>query len=160
MERLITQTVEIRPVRAEDLPAVHELEEACFKDPFPPYFINQLAEANPDTFLVALDSGRIVGYAVVDDWTDHQHLVSIAVLADSRRRGIGQALFDRLFERLQDGPLKLELKRSNEGALAFYRKNGFAQTGIAHSYYADGEDAILMEKSIQQQKKIELAASS
>jgi [ribosomal protein S18]-alanine N-acetyltransferase len=155
MESLAHQ-VYVRPVKAEDLNFIQELEEACFKDPFPSYFIKQLAEANPETFLVAVDNGRVIGYGVVDNWSDHQHLVSIAVRADSRRRGIGQTLLDRLIERLRDGPLRLELRRSNTPALDLYLKNGFGQTGIAHNYYTDGEDAIQMEKLIE--KKTEILA--
>jgi [ribosomal protein S18]-alanine N-acetyltransferase len=156
MATLATQTIQIRTVKSEDLSTIHELEEDCFKDPFPSYFINQLAKANPSTFLVAEDAGRVIGYAVVDDWTDHQHLVSIAVRPDSRRKGIAQALLERLIERLREGPLKLELRKSNTAALALYLRNGFSQTGTAHSYYTDGEDAIQMQKQID--KKAEILA--
>src|SRR2546430_15389747 len=83
MENLTTRKVEIRPVRTEELRLVYELEEQSFKDPFPNYFIDQLADANPETFLVAVYRGAIVGYAVVDDWSDHQHLVSIFFLNES-----------------------------------------------------------------------------
>src|SRR3989442_15257486 len=79
METLTTRNVEIRPVRTENLRFVYELEEQAVKDPFPNYFIDQLADANPETFLVAVYSGAIVGYAVVDDWSDHQQLFSTAV---------------------------------------------------------------------------------
>jgi [ribosomal protein S18]-alanine N-acetyltransferase len=156
MATLSTRRIQIRPVKEEDLSAVHELEDACFKDPFPSYFINQLAGANPSTFLVAEDSGRVIGYAVVDNWTDHQHLVSIAVHPGSRRKGVGQMLLDQLVKRVREGPLRLELRRSNNEALALYLKNGFIQTGTSHSYYTDGEDAIRMEKQID--KKAEILA--
>jgi len=154
METLTTRKLEIRPVRTEDLSLVYELEERSFKDPFPNYFIDQLADANPETFLVAVYTGAIVGYAVVDDWSDYQHLVSIAVRAGFRRRGIAQALLDDLFERSRSGPLRLELRRSNHEALQLYMKNGFRETGIAHSYYTDGEDAIQMEKLIEKKPEI------
>jgi ribosomal-protein-alanine N-acetyltransferase len=154
MENLTTRKVEIRPVRTEDLRFVYELEEQSFKDPFPNYFIDQLADANPETFLVAVYSGAIVGYAVVDDWSDHKHVVSIAVRAGFRRRGIAQALLDDLFERSRPGPLRLELRRSNHEALQLYMKNDFRETGIAHSYYTDGEDAIRMEKLIEKKPEI------
>ena len=154
MESLTTRKVEIRPIRTEDLRLVYELEEQSFKDPFPNYFIDQLADANPETFLVAVYSGAIVGYVVVDDWSDHQHLVSIAVRAEYRRREIAQALLDDVFERSRPGPLRLELRRSNHEALQLYRKNGFRETGIAHSYYTNGEDAIQMEKLIEKKSEI------
>ena len=146
--------MQIRLVRKEDLPGVHELEASSFKDPFPPYFIDQLANANPETFLVAVENSRIVGYAVVDNWTDYQHLVSLAVSAASRRKGIGQALLDNMFVRVREGPLRLELRQSNQAALSLYRKNGFTETGITHSYYTDGEDAIAMERQIEKKPGI------
>src|SRR2546421_2889493 len=68
MENLTTRKVEIRPVRIEDLRLVYELEEQSFKDPFPNYFIDQLADANPETFLVAVYGGANVGYAGGGDW--------------------------------------------------------------------------------------------
>ncbi len=157
MESLAKQAY-VRPVKSEDLRAINDLEEACFKDPFPSYFISQLADQNPNTFLVAVDNGNVVGYAVVDNWSDHQHLVSIAVRADLRRKGIGQALLDGLTERSREGPLRLELRRSNKSALALYLKNGFRQTGTAHGYYTDGEDAIQMEKLIEKRAEILAAA--
>ena len=38
----------------------------------------------------------------------------------------------------------LEVRRSNEGALALYRRLGFALTNVRRGYYADGEDALEM----------------
>ena len=78
MEALATQKLRIRKFESQDLTAISEIEQLSFKDPFPSYFLSQLAEANPDTFLVAVMSDRIVGYAVIDRWPDQEHLVSIA----------------------------------------------------------------------------------
>ncbi len=158
MERLATQELQIRQFKADDIGAISEIEQLSFKDPFPSYFLSQLADANPGTFLVAVTGDKVIGYGVTDKWPDQEHLVSIAVIPDSRRKGVGQALLDRLIERLQTGSLKLEVRRSNKAALDLYRKNGFAQTGVAHSYYTDGEDAIQMEKVIQ--KKAEILATT
>jgi [ribosomal protein S18]-alanine N-acetyltransferase len=154
----LSPRVTVRPVKPEDLKDIYNIEESSFKDPYPAYFLLQLADANPTTFLVATDQALVVGYAVVDQWTDQQHLVSIAVLPDYRKKGVGQALFNGLVERLREGKLILELRRSNKEALNFYLKNGFNQTGIADSYYTDGEDAIQMEKQITKRLEIPTAA--
>ncbi len=158
MESLAIQQLQIRQFRAEDISAISDIEQLSFKDPFPTYFLSQLADANPDTFLVAVKGDKIVGYAVIDKWPDHDHLVSIAVLPESRRKGVGQALLANLIEKLQTGSLRLEVRRSNKAALDLYRKNGFVQTGLAHSYYTDGEDALQMEKLVQ--KKAEILATA
>ncbi len=140
---------EVRQVSPDDLQTINKLEELCFKDPYPAYFLSQLAHDDRDTFLVALLDDRIVGYAVVDRWDDHDHLVSIAVHPQTRRIGVGQALLTKLEEKLDQRVLKLELRKSNDAALKFYCKNGFKETGLAGGYYNDGEDAILMEKQLQ-----------
>jgi [ribosomal protein S18]-alanine N-acetyltransferase len=154
MERLATEKLQIRRFNADDISAISEIEQLSFKDPFPQYFLSQLADANPDTFLVAVIGDKIVGYAVIDKWPDQDHLVSIAVIPESRKKGVGQALLDHSIQRLQTQSLKLEVRRSNKVALDLYRKNGFLQTGIAYSYYTDGEDAIQMEKVIEKKPEI------
>ena len=154
MEKVLFFSPRIRPVKNADLDAISELENASFKDPFPSYFLSQLAEANPDTFLVAEVNGKIVGYAVVDNWTDQQHLVSIAVSAGLRKKGIGQSLLNGIIGRLREGPLGFEVRKSNTAAIQLYHKNGFTETGVAHSYYKDGEDAIQMEKLIERKTEI------
>jgi ribosomal-protein-alanine N-acetyltransferase len=97
---------------------------------------------------------KIVGYAVIDKWPDQEHLVSIAVVPESRKKGVGQALLDHMTKRVKRGNLRLEVRKSNKAAMELYRKNGFVQTGVAHSYYTDGEDAIQMEKVIQTKPEI------
>lgn len=158
MEKLADRELQIRQFKAEDLAAISEVEQLSFKDPYPSYFLSQLADANPGTFLVAAMGDKIVGYAVIDRWPDQEHLVSIAVIPESRKKGLGQALLDRLIEKMETGSLKLEVRRSNTAAIELYRKNGFVRTGVSHSYYTDGEDAIQMEKAIQ--KKAEILATA
>ncbi len=139
--------LEIRRVLPRDMDSVVELENACFDDPYPRYFLEQLADAHPDTFNVAGAEGKILGYAVVDRWEDHDHLLSIAVRSDQRRRGIGQRLLSALDATLRNTrPMRLEVRKSNIAAIQFYSKNGFTESGVAERYYLDGEDALLMER--------------
>jgi [ribosomal protein S18]-alanine N-acetyltransferase len=146
------QTVEepnIRPVARDDIERVAVLEHASFKDPYPSYFLSELARDNPETFIVATLNNDIVGYAVIDRWEDHDHLISIAVRPDSRRKGLGERLLTELEKRLSKArPLRLEVRQSNLSAIQLYLKNGFQKTGLTEGYYADGEDAIIMEKKL------------
>ncbi len=128
---------------------VSQLEELCFPDPYPAYFLEQLAEANPETFLVAEREDRLVGYTVADRWRDHSHLVSIAVHPQNRRIGVGETLLVELENILGSGLLRLELRRSNLAALQFYLANGFKPIGTRPGYYGDAEEAILMEKIVK-----------
>jgi [ribosomal protein S18]-alanine N-acetyltransferase len=145
--------VEIREVLNGDLDSIYALEKNSFKDPYPKYLLDQLAEEYPETFVVAKHGTRTVGYLAVAHFTNHYHLVSVAVEPGLRRQGIAQKMLSFVVDRLPDGVLRLELRKSNDPALDLYRKNGFRQIGIVSSYYADGEDAITMEKMIGSKKQ-------
>jgi ribosomal-protein-alanine N-acetyltransferase len=144
------QTVEevnIRPVRLNEIESVSILEQASFNDPYPSYFLEELARENPETFLVLTVNSKIVGYGVIDHWEDHEHLISIAVDPNNRRKGFGEQILVELEKRSsREGRLRLEVRKSNVAAIQLYSKRGFTKTGMAEGYYADGEDAITMEK--------------
>jgi ribosomal-protein-alanine N-acetyltransferase len=146
----------IRPVRQDEIDQVSILEQASFNDPYPSYFLSELARDNPETFLVLTVNNEIVGYSVVDHWEDHDHLISIAVRPDSRRKGLGEALLVELEKRLsKERPLRLEVRQSNSAAIQLYSKRGFMKTGLAEGYYRDGENAITMEKRVVKETLVE-----
>jgi ribosomal-protein-alanine N-acetyltransferase len=146
----------IRTVRQEDIEEISLLEQASFNDPYPSYFLSELARDNPETFLVLTLNNEIVGYGVVDHWEDHDHLISIAVRPNSRRKGLGEALLVELEKRLsKERPLRLEVRQGNLAAINLYSKRGFTKTGSAEGYYGDGEDAIIMEKRAVNQPLVE-----
>jgi len=141
------EQVDIRPVRPDDIEQVSALEQASFNDPYPEYFLSELARDNPETFLVLTISNKIVGYGVIDHWEDHEHLISIAVDPNNRKNGFGERILVELEKRSsKERPLRLEVRKSNVAAIQLYSKRGFTRTGVAEGYYTDGEDAIIMEK--------------
>ena len=150
------EEVNIRPVKLDDIEQISILEQASFNDPYPSYFLEELARDNPETFLVLTLNNKIVGYGVIDHWEDHEHLISIAVDRSSRRRGFGERILLELERRSsREKTLKLEVRQSNAAAIQLYSKRGFAKTGLAEGYYSDGEDAIIMEKLPTEQIAIE-----
>ncbi len=150
------QEVKIRPVKPDDIEQISLLEQASFNDPYPSYFLSELARHNPDTFLVLTLNNEIVGYGIVDHWEDHDHLISIAVRPDSRRKGSGDTLLVELEKRVsKERLLRLEVRQSNLAAIQLYSKRGFTKTGMVEGYYADGEDAIVMEKRLVKETLVE-----
>ena len=66
---------------------------------------------------------------------------------------MGNALFQFLIEACQEKGITrilLDVRAGNEGAIAFYLKNGFAKDGIRKGYYggANPEDAVLMSMDV------------
>jgi len=151
-----TDEVNIRAVNQDDVERVSMLEQASFNDPYPSYFLSELARDNPETFLVLTLNNEIVGYGVVDHWEDHDHLISIAVRPDSRRKGLGEALLVELEKRLsKERPLRLEVRQNNSAAIQLYLKRGFTKIGLVEGYYGDVENAIIMEKRLVKETLVE-----
>ena len=140
-------------VRA-DLLAVFRIEKASFTQPWP-YRAFERFLGIPGFLVADVDdggeTGAIAGYVVADSERQRGrpvgHVKDIAVDPSYRGRGIGATLLERSLDamyRQQVGRVKLEVRESNEPALALYRRYGFVHRSTATSYYADGEDALVL----------------
>ena len=79
------------------------------------------------------------------------HIISIDVLPESRRLGIGSSLLSTAEERLQIAlchTVILETAVDNASALAFYKRHHYSVVKIVPRYYSNGVDAFLMDKSL------------
>ena len=78
--------------------------------------------------------------------------MNVAVSPAYRRQGIGESLMVALMEALKERgieSLTLEVRASNEGAIALYDRLGFQQVGRRPNYYTDPrEDALIMRKEL------------
>ena len=105
--------------------------------------------ARPWTRLwVAFESGAPASFLVGWHVADELHILNVATAPAARRRGLAAALIERVLAYAVEHHLRLmllEVRRSNEPAIALYRKHGFSIFGVRKAYYADNdEDAIEM----------------
>ncbi len=111
------------------------------------YFVNELH--NTFSYIaVALYESKIIGFAVAWNVMEDIQLNNIGIHPDFRRKGIATGLLRFIVSEHQEASperIVIEVKSSNEGAIAFYKKLGFFNTGTRQKYYGD-DDAILMEK--------------
>jgi ribosomal-protein-alanine N-acetyltransferase len=96
---------------------------------------------------VVRESERVVAYCLSWHVVDELHILQVASAPDERRRGFGRALVNEALayaaaERVR--LVLLEVRRSNEAAIALYRRVGFAAVHVRRAYYTDGEDAVEM----------------
>ncbi|WP_049922112.1 ribosomal protein S18-alanine N-acetyltransferase [Halopiger djelfimassiliensis] len=145
--------VTIRPAERVDLLAVVRIENASFEQPWPyDAFDRFLGEPG---FLVAVTDGAVAGYVVADVTSkfgrELGHIKDIAVHPDRRGVGVGSALLSRalavLAARGADS-VKLEVRRSNDGAKRLYREFGFEPLRRVPGYYGNDEDAIVMLRKL------------
>lgn len=121
-----------------------------------------LYERFPETFIVAEVYGEVAGYIMCRIETGlpdfglfgiakRGHVISIAVLPQYQRKGIGQALMQDAMQRMRTYKAKecyLEVRASNTPAINLYKKLGFETSRTVHGYYADGEDAAVMTRKL------------
>jgi ribosomal-protein-alanine N-acetyltransferase len=137
----------IRPFSYDDLDCILKIEKTSFpKSPYDWGTFMDLYSLCPDTFLVYCDTphdrkqSQIGGYII---FSTEGHIISIAVHPKNRRNGIGKKLLERALIAPPIQGIWAEVRKSNQGAQAFYRKMGFQVTGAISNYYGD-EDALII----------------
>lgn len=106
---------------------------------------------SPDLFLVCKVGRRIAGYIITVKVRGGAELVSIAVDPQQRRQGVGQAMLDASRAELRARGVKhwwLMVRTTNEGAIAFYERYGFARTRLVKRYYGAGQDGYRMRIAV------------
>jgi ribosomal-protein-alanine N-acetyltransferase len=76
----------------------------------------------------------------------------VAVDPRYRRRHIGTALLSAVTAKLLEEGIKqirLEVRKGNAGAIAFYDHMGYRPLSEIRHYYADGEDALVLARSAE-----------
>jgi ribosomal-protein-alanine N-acetyltransferase len=147
--------VRIRLAQAADLAGVLEVERACFPSPWTEgMFAEELKNDWSNMWVVeAGPEGKIVAFTVFWVAYDEVHVLNIAVLPASRRRGLARKLMEGIVafaESRDSSHIVLEVRPSNTGAQRLYQEFGFRPVGLRPNYYADnGEDAILMVRIVR-----------
>jgi len=141
--------VEIIPMRRRHLKHVLRIEALVYPRPWSiSLFLSELALRSSRSYIVAKHGGQVVGYGGLMMTMDDGHVTTIAVDPAWHRQRIGTRLLVTLARearRRGASSMTLEVRVSNSGAQALYRRFGFAPVGIRRGYYIEtGEDAIVM----------------
>jgi ribosomal-protein-alanine N-acetyltransferase len=152
-----------REFAANDLGSVVEINRKCLPENYPSGFFVDISERFPKSFLVAelVKNNEIVGYIMgriergLSNYgfrlSKKGHIVSVAVLHEYRRLGVGFDLVSKSLKAMGDygaTEFVLEVRESNEPAIHLYNKLGFENSKTLRGYYSDGEDAYLMSKRL------------
>jgi ribosomal-protein-alanine N-acetyltransferase len=140
----------IEPASLNDLDDMLAIEEASFTSPWTRQMYEVELGRNPfsRTLAARAEDGTLIGYVVVWVVFEELRLMTLAVHPAHRRRGMASALLAAglaLGRREGAQRAHLEVRASNEAALALYGKAGFRREGMRAGYYKDPvEDAVLM----------------
>jgi [ribosomal protein S18]-alanine N-acetyltransferase len=141
--------VHIAAMRRRHLRSVLGIESQVYPRPWTmSLFLSELGLRATRSYFVAKVGRDVVGYAGLMVTVDEGHVTTIAVDPAWHRHQIGTRLLltvarEAIVRELS--ALTLEVRVSNEGAQAMYRRFGFSSVGIRKGYYAEtNEDALVM----------------
>ena len=148
----------IRRCEPTDLISIMEINMKTLPEHYSDYFYESLLADMPESFLIAENGGRHVGYIMCKSefgfsnfkklgFVKKGHVVSVAVLDEFRGNGIGSALVQEAFKGVKErqcDEMYLEVRCSNTDAVKMYEKLGMSIKQRLQSYYRDGEDAYMM----------------
>jgi ribosomal protein S18 acetylase RimI-like enzyme len=160
----------VRESRKSDFDTLWRIDQACF-DP-------QLAYSRPElafymrrpgsfTLVAAEDSGEargnggkpgcgipssgILGFILAESRRKSGHIITIDVIAEARRAGVGSALLRAAEEQLLRAgatAVALETPVNNEAAIRFYKQKGYFVERTVAGYYSNQMDALVMTKEL------------
>jgi [ribosomal protein S18]-alanine N-acetyltransferase len=154
----------LRDYRPGDLRRLWEIDRQCFARGIA-YSQRELAHyiAMPGAFAVVAEAAapggsetarkpRIVGFLVGHILARGAgHIVTIDVLPEARRAGVGSMLMEECEARLRAAGSKavyLETAVDNDTALRFYKRHRYSVLKTIPRYYLDSVDALLMGKKL------------
>lgn len=129
---------------------VAELEKLCFSAPWSENAIRGELTNPLSLWIVAVDGDAVAGYIGSQSVMGEADMMNVAVATAYRRQGIAESLVSLLVKKLTANgvsSLTLEVRSSNEPAIALYEKLGFFQVGRRPNYYTKPkEDALILRK--------------
>ncbi len=140
--------VEIAPAAAGEAKSLARLHAACFGSGWRAADMAAYADDPACTFLAARGARGLLGLILCRAAAGEAEILTLAVAAPARRRGVARALCGAALAALAGrgvGRVVLEVGRGNDAARDLYGGLGFRQVGRRQHYYQDGrEDALLM----------------
>jgi [ribosomal protein S18]-alanine N-acetyltransferase len=158
----VTGPLILRPLVQSLLPAVLVLDRQCFGGLWNEGgYLREMTSPSSDLLVFVKDqegdgkgqkesskSEDLLALGCAWAIVDEAHITLLAVAPAYQQQGLGQAMLWVLLQAAQQRGLEratLEVRASNQTALALYAKFGFQEAGRRKRYYQDnGEDALIL----------------
>ena len=142
----------VRKAEKKDVKGIVKRENECFSTPETEESIYSFLKSQTFFVDVIEDEGEITGHSIYFFVPDNAEIISVAVTTDKRRMGYGRELVYHVINRAKEKGCKevfLEVRKSNEGAIALYTSIGFRQVGERKNLYSKPvEDGLIMPYTI------------
>lgn len=150
--------ITIRPMKFLDLDVVYAIEKDVHIAPWSKEIIRDCMLVGYDCRVLLANKNNttsVAGYIISRLNVNAYHILNFCIERSSQSKGYGKTLLGYVLSSLSIYPqldsVYLEVRPSNNAAIALYKKLGFEQVGIKADYYKDtthAEDAIIFEKKL------------
>jgi ribosomal-protein-alanine N-acetyltransferase len=144
---------QVRRMGLADLDGVHAIECEAYQYPWSRRIFADCLGAGY-CGLVSEQDEQITGFALSSSAAGESHILNICVAPQHQRQGYAADLLRRLMDFARWDRVErvlLEVRESNLGAIALYKKYGFERVGVRKDYYPaqhGREDAWVMARSL------------
>ena len=122
------------------------LERLCFSEPWSEKSLEMLLSNGAVGFAVEAN-GTVVAYGGMLTVLDEGQITNVAVDPAFRRRGCGREIVCALLCHAKENGIvsvSLEVRESNEAAIALYESLGFCRRGLRKNFYRDPAEAAIV----------------
>lgn len=143
----------IREMGHDDLAMVSDIERRSYEFPWSHGVFRDCLLAGYQS-IVLVSQDRVAGYGILSVAAGEAHILNLCIEPALRSLGFGERLLDEMLFRARSAAVReifLEVRPSNETALALYRKKGFYQVANRPAYYQSHqgrEDAAVLAKKL------------
>lgn len=136
----------ITPLSATTAEPLALLHAACFpEEPWGAGALRRILALSGGFARLASDGERPLGFALARDLGDECEILSLGVITEYRRLGVGRALLRAVLQeaaRLGRPSVVLEVAADNAAARRLYEEAGFIAVGHRPRYYRRGADMV------------------
>ena len=138
----------IRIATSNDFADILSIEKKVFKNPWSKEQLSWELNSQPAAEnYVMIASGNMIGYLFSHVVDDDVQILNIAIDIPFQHKGYGEQFLSYFLDQSStDSSIYLEVRKSNFPAINLYLRFGFHETGTRKGYYADGQDAIIMQR--------------
>ena len=149
-----TAAHQARPMREQDLPRVMEIEREAYGFPWSEGVFRDCLQVGYCCWVVERE-GVVDAYGIMQVAAGEAHVLNLCVSPRSQSQGVGRSMLCCLLDVAREhgaDSAYLEVRPTNEHALALYRSEGFRTVGTRRAYYPsrDGrEDAYVLSFALR-----------
>jgi len=142
-----------RPMLAEDLDQIVEIEKASMPSPWAKELFEEELKRKAAHYFVGEKDGQVVSYMGYWEAPEEAHIINLAVAPAFRQKGIGFEMMEYCLRFAYNKGARLatlEVRESNTAAQKLYEKMQFRVVAIRKQYYSDNlENAVVMIRELE-----------